>query len=527
MALSDFEQDVINHIEDEVIEPWYETKIKNGFQWDTVTLLLDALHKSRLYDEEHNTPIEDNVRKYIYENEKEVLKYCLEGRKNGDFSKQIFEQRMVEPVEFLNNIEKECAYLLINKTQLRNLKEFPLDKEHCDLIFNVLSNIEDNMRLMEKEEAFKTACYDIYRKQWLRDHNMSLNDEKEIIDTIYSDEHKDDATFTRADAKALYMMYEGIDSNGTIYASQSEFLKNEYLDVNTMHSILPKNFIELYDSFQCIPNSQIPKEENKIVALSDEKEKETLKYLQSLDLDKAVKQTFVKPFELLQKIGVDAEHMDACETLLQSTHFSRYNGRFSLVQGKTVPVTFDKYMKDDLAYTLKYFDKEKEFMKNEEEFKHTLFINYCQKTYGVTVATNTKHYSRFLKDVYTDSRRMQSYMNFNQRMLQDRYNGIPYKEKLDKTYFIQRGGYKDKYLWEAGKAWRDITQTYEGKDKQLLIDRVSQVTSRFRYGLDVHMLESGLVYNAGNVTDNGIKKLQEISKKYYGKIKENQKEIER
>lgn len=461
---SEFEKDVVKAMREEAEGNWYDIKVEDVSS--LAGLLLDESYKKRISRlDEGDLSVVGECREYIYNHEQDILPVCERACHVGSFSNGIYEMRMKKPVEFLNLVERECAEDILGNTTLRNLEDYSLDADHVKMVGTVLDTLESNMRVAEIESDFQKAVYGIYTASWLNDHDMRRSDEENLIDELYLANDK----YSVSDTWEYYLNSYGIDGRGTVYGGFDEFLDNEYRDKDIMHGMLPSRLCPMYDCLNCV-TGEVPKKE--MNPLSEEKEKEALAYLASLDLSSHRRLRFVKPFELLDALGVDDIHRKDCQTVLGMTHLGRFGGSWDFARNGIRPAVFEENMKEEFVFAINNFGKEKELMRGEEAFRDRLFGRYSE---AEALRGNTVDRKDFFANVYA-SEALDAILTYSERRQRDLYLGIPYSEVKEKELSVGQNEYN------VGKAWRELFYSYDGSCKENVMKVFDRSVSLFREG---------------------------------------------
>lgn len=81
------------------------------------------------------------------------------------------------------------------------------------------------------KDLFTRFCYELYKLDWKKNHNITISDESALIRRFYK-KLKEGYPYGLED----YTLEFGY--NGVIYASEEEFLSNEFLDEDYMRGLL-------------------------------------------------------------------------------------------------------------------------------------------------------------------------------------------------------------------------------------------------------------------------------------------------
>lgn len=99
---------------------------------------------------------------------------------------------------------------------------------------------------MQDNRTIEDVAYSKYQLDWMKDHNIEINDLIDGLDSVYNEYIKQGVHF-----KSLHTVYDyweanrGFDNN-ELWKGKNEFLENEYQNKEYIENLLSGNEFEEY-----------------------------------------------------------------------------------------------------------------------------------------------------------------------------------------------------------------------------------------------------------------------------------------
>ena len=110
------------------------------------------------------------------------------------------------------------------------------------------------MSIYKTEMEFKRRCYELYQLDWMMTHGYSLQDAFNVLREGYAEgcasEDIDGRTGCDDDFDYMETYFEEQGFNGQMFVCEEEFYDCEYLDIEYMEYLLPKDMLMQYNSYQ-------------------------------------------------------------------------------------------------------------------------------------------------------------------------------------------------------------------------------------------------------------------------------------